>query len=49
MADIHAPAELFGLARHIDALPPRVIEPAVIATAQPFPLDAAPFERSAPM
>jgi len=44
MPNIHAPAELFGLARHVDALALRVVEPAVVAAAQPFLLDAAPLE-----
>jgi len=44
---IRAPAELCGLARHVDALPLRVVEPAMITAAQPVLLDAAPFERGA--
>ena len=39
--------KLASLARHIDALALRVVEPAVIATAETFLLDAAPFERRA--
>jgi hypothetical protein len=45
--DVHALAQLFGLARHVDALALRVVEPSVIAAAQPFLLDATPLERGA--
>jgi len=47
MPNIHAPAELLSLARHVDAMAVRVIEPAVIAAAQTFLLDATPFEGGA--
>ena len=47
MPDIHALAELFGLARHVNALTLRVVEPSVITAAQPFLLDAAPLEAGA--
>ena len=46
---IHCLAELLGLARHVDALALRIVEPAVIAAAQSLLLDAAPFERRAAM
>jgi hypothetical protein len=46
---VEAPAGLIALARHVDALTLRVVEPAVIAAAQARLLDAAPFERGAAM
>src|SRR5439155_20820345 len=46
---IHPLAELLGPARHVDTLALRIVEPAVIAAAQPLLLDAAPFERRAAM
>ncbi len=46
---VHRLAELRGFAWHVDALALRVVEPAVIAAAQPLLLDAAPFERRAAM
>src|SRR5215472_7318292 len=47
LPDIHCRPELFGLARHVDTLALCVVEPAVIAAAQPVLLDPAPFERGA--
>jgi len=43
--NIHALAELFRLARHVDALALRVIEPTVIAATQALLFDPAPLER----
>ena len=47
MPNIHALAELFRLAGHVDALALRVVEPPVIAATQSLTLDPPPFERSA--
>src|SRR5439155_23483825 len=44
LPDIHALAELLAFARHVDALPVGVVNPAVVAAAQPSLLDLAPFE-----
>lgn len=41
---IHRLAELLCFAWHVDALALGIVEPAVVAAAQPLLLDAAPFE-----
>ena len=49
LPDIHALAELLAFARHIDALPAGVVEPAVVAAAQPCLFYLPPFQGGAAM
>ena len=44
LPDIHALPELRGLARHVDALALRVVQPAVIAAPDAARLDLPPFQ-----